>query len=67
MFSCSPWTKSNDISSAILLATPGWARVGLTMRDVHMRERAADTTAATIIEKLDEAPAPDVNQLRLPL
>ena len=32
--------------SAILLAAPGWARVGLTMPDPRMRERAADTLAA---------------------
>jgi hypothetical protein len=37
------------------------------MPDAHMRERAADTLAATIIEKLQGVPAPDVNQLRLPL
>ncbi|WP_254911425.1 DUF6771 family protein [Sphingosinicella sp.] len=53
--------------SAILLAAPGWAPVGLTMPDKHMRERAADTLAATIIEKLEGVPAPDINQLRLPL
>jgi hypothetical protein len=56
-----------DELSAILLSAPGWARVGLTMPDAHMRERAADTLAATIIEKLQGVPAPDVNQLRLPL
>jgi len=53
--------------SAILLAAPGWARVGLTMPDERMRERAADTLAATIIEKLEGSLPPDVNQLRLPL
>jgi len=53
--------------SAILLAAPGWARVGLTMPDERMRERAADTLAATIIEKLERSSPPDVNQLRLPL
>lgn len=53
--------------SAILLAAPGWARVGLTMPDERMRERAADTLAATIIEKLEGSPPPDVNQLSLPL
>lgn len=53
--------------STILLAAPGWARVGLTMPDVRMRERAADTLAATIIEKLEGPVLPDVNQLRLPL
>lgn len=52
---------------AILLSAPGWARVGLTMPDERMRERAADTLAATIIEKLQGVSAPDVNQLRLPL
>jgi hypothetical protein len=53
--------------SAILLAAPGWARVGLTVPDPRMRERAADTLAATIIEKLRPDVVPDVNQLRLPL
>lgn len=53
--------------SAILLAAPGWARVGLTMPDERMRERAADTLAATIIEKLEGSSPPDVNQLSLPL
>jgi hypothetical protein len=53
--------------SAILLAAPGWARVGLTMPDERMRERAADALAATIIAKLDGSSPPDVNQLNLPL
>jgi len=53
--------------SAILLAAPGWARVGLTMPDERMRERAADTLAAAIIEKLEGSSPPDINQLRLPL
>lgn len=56
-----------DELSAILRSAPGWARVGLTMPDAHIRERAADALAATIIEKLRDVPAPDVNQLRLPL
>ncbi len=56
-----------DELSAILLAAPGWARVGLTMPDERMRERAADTLAATIIEKLEGSGQPDANQLRLPL
>jgi hypothetical protein len=53
--------------SAILLAAPGWARIWLTMPDERMRERAAETLAATIIEKLEGRSEPDVNQLRLPL
>lgn len=53
--------------SAILLTAPGWARVGLTMPDARLRERAADTLAATIIEELRREAVPDINQLRLPL
>jgi len=53
--------------SAILLAAPGWARVGLTMPDERMRERAAETLAITIIEKLEGCPEADVNQFTLPL
>lgn len=45
---------TRDSISAILLSTPAWARVGLTMRDVRMRERAADTIAAAILERADE-------------
>ncbi|MCW6530760.1 hypothetical protein NEE01_15775 [Sphingomonas sp. MMSM24] len=53
--------------SAILLAAPGWARVGLAMPDERLRERAADALAATISERLASTPAPDRNQLNLPL
>jgi len=53
--------------SAIILAAPAWARVGLTMRDPNMRERAADTLAATIIERLDPGEQPDIRQMALPL
>lgn len=56
-----------DELSAIILAAPGWARVGLTMPDERVREQAADAMAATIIEKLSDAPVVDVNQLALPL
>lgn len=54
--------------SSILLTAPAWARVGLTMRDAQMRERAADALAATIVARLEEPPAlPDRNQLCLPI
>lgn len=56
-----------DELSAIILAAPGWARVGLTMPDENLRERAADVIAATIIEKLSDEPGPDRDQLALPL
>ena len=52
-----------DNLATILLNAPGWARVGLTMPDERMRERAADCLAATIVEKLD----PMRDQLTLPL
>lgn len=51
----------------MFVAAPGWARVGLTMPDERIRERAANTLAATIIEKLEGSSLPDVNQLNLPL
>lgn len=55
-----------DRISAALLAAPAWARVGLTMIDRHMRERAADAIAASIIERHRDGSA-DPNQLMLPL
>lgn len=51
----------------ILLNAPAWARVGLTVRDSRLRERAADTLAATIVERIEERPAADRDQLPLPL
>ena len=56
-----------DSLSEIILNAPAWARVGLTMRDERMRERAADALAASIIERLNPTPEPDRNQLKLPL
>ena len=56
-----------DELSAIILAAPGWARVGLTMPDEELRERAANALAAAIIEELIGTPGSDVNQLALPL
>ena len=54
--------------SAILLNAPVWARLGLTVPDPRLRERAADALAATIVRKLEEpAPVTDRNQLALPL
>lgn len=54
-----------DQLSDIILAAPAWARIGLTVRDERLRERAADTLAATIIERLGCDPV-DMNQLTLP-
>ncbi|WP_454884018.1 DUF6771 family protein [Sphingomonas oryzagri] len=55
-----------DSISTALLSAPAWARVGLTMRDTQMREQAADTIAASILERLERPQSePDRNQLVL--
>ncbi|WP_419555400.1 DUF6771 family protein [Sphingomonas arenae] len=47
---------------------PTWARLGLTVPDPGLRERAADALAATIVRKLEEpVTVTDRNQLNLPL
>lgn len=54
--------------STILRDAPAWARIGLTMHDPRLRERAADALAATIVQRLSEEGAPataDRNQLPL--
>lgn len=38
---------------ALLNLTPGWARVGLTMPDASMRERAAETIIDTLAQRLE--------------
>ncbi len=54
--------------SRILQNAPAWARLGLTVRDPRLRERAADALAATIMQRLDEqVQMEDRNQLTLPL
>ena len=54
------------VLATIILESPAWARVGLTMRDRNMRERAADVLAATIIERLEPGEQPDHRQMALP-
>jgi len=57
-----------DRLSSILQTAPAWARLGLTVRDASLRERAADALAATIIRRLEEPePADPQNQMVLPL
>ncbi len=53
------------IADAILSA-PGWARVGITMPDAGLRERAAHELARSIVEGLTDRPA-DADQLPLAL
>ncbi|MCW3797130.1 hypothetical protein OMW55_04825 [Sphingomonas sp. BN140010] len=57
-----------DRLSLILQSAPAWVRLGLTVPDPRLRERAADALAATIVERLDEPiRIEDRNQLVLPL
>jgi len=51
----------------VILAAPAWARIGITVRDPRLRERAAETLARTILEELGDAPTQDANQLSLAL
>jgi len=51
----------------IRMNAPAWARVGLTMRDPRMRERAANALAATIEDRMQPRHLPDPGQLVLPL
>jgi hypothetical protein len=54
--------------SLILQNAPAWVRLGLTVRDPRLRERAADALAATIMQRLDEpVHVEDRSQLALPL
>ncbi|EQB12334.1 hypothetical protein RLDS_19500 [Sphingobium lactosutens DS20] len=56
---------THQLSEAILHA-PAWARVGITMPDEEMREKAATELANSILERLSDYPAiPDPNQLSL--
>jgi hypothetical protein len=63
--------RTSDVAaaelSAVILNAPAWARVGLTMPDREMRERAAQTLAETILEELGDWPSYDDNQLALKL
>lgn len=53
--------------SEIILTAPAWARVGITMPDEEMREKAAAELALTIVDRLSDFPSiPDFNQLSLP-
>ena len=59
---------SDGSRTTLPLTAPAWVRLGLTVRDEGLRERAADALAATIIDRLDEPlQVQDRNQLALPL
>lgn len=50
--------------TAAILSAPGWARVGITMPDREMRERAASELARVIMHG---STGDDPNQLKLPM
>jgi len=54
----------HPIASA-LLASAGWARVGLTAPSDWLREQAAKELAQTIADALNQGPEPDPRQLGL--
>lgn len=65
---CSLAKMDRERLSCILQSTPLWARLGLTVPDPRLRERAADALAATILQRLNEpVTVKDRNQLALPL
>ncbi|MDG2532089.1 hypothetical protein P6144_00365 [Sphingomonas sp. HITSZ_GF] len=53
-----------DMASAIL-AAPGWCRVGITVDNERMRERAALELALSIAEHLNPPPKDAADQLPL--
>jgi hypothetical protein len=59
---------SPESISAAIRTAPAFARLGLSMRDATMRERAADALAHAIVEGLKRPRSDhDENQMTLPL
>ena len=55
-----------DVAAALLEA-PVVLRLGLSVRDERLRERAAQRLASAIVERLSGSEAVDANQLNLAL
>jgi hypothetical protein len=56
-----------DVTDAILSA-PGWARIGITMPDPAMRQRAACELARAILAGIGlDTTIDDANQFELPI
>lgn len=64
---CSHIDMEHDSLADMILTAPAWARIGLTMRDETMRERAARAMAQSILERMGSPPEADRDQLPLPL
>lgn len=58
---------SPALISAAIKAAPAFARLGLSVRDERLRDRAADALASAIAERLEHPPVlADENQMPLP-
>lgn len=58
---------SSEIVSDAIRAAPAFARLGLSMRDPHYRERAIEALSLAIVERLGSPPAiQDADQIPLP-
>ena len=54
--------------SAAIKSAPAFARLGLSVRDERLRDRAADALASIIADRLEHPREPgDDNQMTLPL
>lgn len=56
----------NLIAEALLKA-PGWARVGLTAPNEHLRHQSARELALSIFETIERGPDPGPDQMALTL
>ena len=61
------FAPSPAVMASAILAAPGWARVGITVADERMRERAAQELARSIVEQLSPAPVDAADQFLLAL
>ncbi len=57
---------AREVADAILSA-PGWARIGITVPNEHLREKAALEVALAVVEHFDPPPADAGDQYRLAL
>ncbi|RZI61432.1 MAG: hypothetical protein EOP94_00375 [Zymomonas sp.] len=54
-----------NVVAAAILDAPGWAQVGITVRDERMRLKAAQELAQTIVKQINPRPQSDPRQLAL--
>lgn len=65
---CAPDPALVTTAKEAIATSPGWVRVGLTFGNDQLREQALTALAVTVVERLQNPPAPaDPNQLPLGL